>query len=430
MSDASYREQFEELRKAVKERLSMADVCAKDGLEGKKEGNSLRARCPFHEERSASFVIGGRDRGTAHCFGCGWHGDIYAYWADRKGLNNSGRDHIEVVNQLASLCGLAPAIPGVNWAKPKAVGLARVTGDRRIEIGQKPALPGLRALRDAEIEAIAAWRGLSVEAVKLAARTFKRVGACEWPLFLNKMERRWTSPCVKHWFRCGMKTPDCEPLPRWASWGVTDDERWVLQLRRLDGGLYPKRDEEPYKTHTIGTAKWPVGCAEIGRRPCVLLVEGGPDMLAAYHFLWHYGKLRDVAVVCILGASVIIADEALKFFAGKRVRIIAQNDPIKVKRNKRADGSFSEIETCPGLDAAARWQEQLTAAGAVVEVFALGPLVDLYGPLAFIPADCAPCGKPGEPLNDLNDLALLSREVWESEIVREAFCEWKEGFGG
>lgn len=426
MNDASqWSEEFKELRERVRERLSMADLCAKDGLEGKREGNALRARCPFHEEKSASFVIGGRKRDTAHCFGCGWHGDIFAYWHERKGIG-----HIEVVNQLASLCGLAAAIPGVKWQRPKATGLARVTGERQIEIGQKPALPRLRALRDEEIEMIARQRGLSVAAVNLAARSCKRVGACEWPLHLDRRRARWASPCRAHWFRCNMETAECEPLPRWTSWAVTDDERWVLQFRRLDGELYPKHEGDPYKTHTIGTAKWPVGCAEIGRRACVLLVEGGPDMLAAYHFLWHYGKLRDVAVVAILGASVIIAEEALKYFEGKRVRIIAQNDPIKVKHNKRADGSVSEIETCPGLDAAARWQEQLTGAGAVVETFALGPLVDVFGGWAHIPGDCAPCGKPGEPLNDLNDLALCSSIVWESAIVREAFCEWKEGFGG
>jgi hypothetical protein len=430
MSDDVNRRQFEELRDAVRARLTMADVCAKDGLEGRKEGHALRAKCPFHEEKSASFVIGGRHPGKAHCFGCGWHGDIFAYWADRKGLNNDGKDHVEVVNQLASLCGLAAAIPGVKWEKPKATGLARVTGERRIETGEKPDVPRLRMMRGEEIEALAVMRGLSVQAVNLAATSMKRVAACEWPLHLDKRGRRWASPCELHWWRCGMKTPECVPVPRWPSWCVTDDERWVLQFRRLDGQLYPKHKGDPYKTHTIGTAKWPVGCAEIGRRPCVLLVEGGPDMLAAYHFLLHYGKLKNVAVVAVLGASVILAEASLPFFKGKRVRIIAQNDPVKIKVTKRADGTTSERETCPGLDAAATWQEQLREAGAVVEVFALGPLVEIFGEQACIPEDCAPCGKPGEPLNDLNDLALLPRAVWESEIVREAFCEWKEGFGG
>ena len=155
-------------------------------------------------------------------------------------------------------------------------------------------------------------------------------------------------------------------------------------------------------------------------------------MLAAYHFLHHYRRLGDVAVVAVLGASVIITNEALPYFKGKRVRIIAQNDPVKVKTNKKADGTESRIETCAGLDAAVRWQGQLRDAGAVVETFALGPLVEIFGSRARLPATCAPCAahKVGEPLNDLNELAMLPRGVWESEFVREAFCEWKEGFGG
>lgn len=425
------REAVERLRDDVRARLSMAELCAKDGLEGRREGTALRAKCPFHEEKSASFVIGGRSRDTAHCFGCGWHGDQFRYWADRRGLDND-KDHVEVVNQLASLVGLAPVITGVAWVKPNAKTLAPLRGEKRIEAGVKPALPKLRALRDEELASLAQWRGLSLEALMLAARTFRRIGACEWPLELSLRDRRWTSPCQAHWFKCRMDTAECSPRPRWPSWCVTDDSRWVAQFRRLDGEVYPKKEGDGFKTYTSGTAKWPIGAAEIGRRPCVILVEGGPDMLAAYHFLHYWRRLNDVAVVAVLGASVIMAEEALPYFKGKRVRIIAQNDPVKIKRTKRADGTETETETCPGLDAAARWQDQLTEAGAVVGTFALGPLVDIFGGLAHLPEGCAPCAahKVGEPLNDLNELAMLPREVWESDVARDAFCEWKEGFGG
>jgi hypothetical protein len=432
MSHDPDRSQLKELREAVRQRLTMAELCAKDGLEGRREGSALRAKCPFHDEKSASFVIGGRSKDTAHCFGCGWHGDQFRYWADRRGLDND-QDHLEVVNQLASLVGLAPLIEGVQWARPQAKHLVPVKGEKRIEAGLKPALPRMRALRDDELVSLAQWRGLSVEAITLAARTFRRIGFSEWPLHLSLRDRRWTSPCQAHWFKCRMDTAECSPRPRWPSWCVTDDARWVAQFRRLDGDLYPAKDKEGFKTYTEGTAKWPVGAAEIGHRPCVIVVEGGPDMLAAYHFLHHYGRLRDVAVVTVLGASVIIAEEALPYFAGKRVRIIAQNDPVKVKKTKRADGTEGVIETCAGLDAAARWQEQFTGAGAVVETFALGPLVSIFGSQAHLAEGLvAPCAanKVGEPLNDLNELAMLPRVVWESEFVRDAFCEWKEGFGG
>ena len=137
-------------------------------------------------------------------------------------------------------------------------------------------------------------------------------------------------------------------------------------------------------------------------------------MLAGYHFLHHFGRLKSVAVVCMLGAGNYIAADALPFFAGKRVRIMADADTIRVKEKKLADGTVKREETCPGLDAAARWQDQLTAAGATVKVFSLVDLVR----------------EDGTVVKDLNDLALCTREVWESEEIRWAFCEWKEGFGG
>ena len=36
----------------------------------------------------------------------------------------------------------------------------------------------------------------------------------------------------------------------------------------------------------------------------------------------------------------------------------------------------------------------------------------------------------GEPVKDVNDLARCNADVVDSAMVRDAFCEWKEGFGG
>jgi hypothetical protein len=323
--------------------------------------------------------------------------------------------------------------------KPEAREVAPVRGEQRIEAGLKPMLPRMRQMKDAEIEALAALRGLSVEGVRLAAQTFRRVGLCRWPLYMDKATGQYAQPCAgkwedgkTHWFRCNKSLPSCAPVPAHMSWVVTDEERWVAQFRRLDGGMYDKKGGEPFKSYSQGTAKWPVGVAEMGSRACVLLVEGGPDMLAAYHFLHRHRRLGQVAVVAVLGASVIIAEEALRFFDGKRVRIIVQNDDVKRKVTRRADGTESVIETCAGADAAARWTDQITAAGGAVECFSLAPLVALYGAAACIQEGAPACAahKVGEPLNDLNELAMVSQQVQESTLVRDAFCEWKEGFGG
>ena len=55
----------------------------------KRSGGAYMACCPFHAEKSASFNIGGGNafRGRMHCFGCGWDGDVIAFWMQVKGCD-------------------------------------------------------------------------------------------------------------------------------------------------------------------------------------------------------------------------------------------------------------------------------------------------------------------------------------------------------
>lgn len=46
-----------------------------------REGDEFRGLCPFHKEATPSFTV--KDaKGWAHCFGCGWHGDVIQLVAD------------------------------------------------------------------------------------------------------------------------------------------------------------------------------------------------------------------------------------------------------------------------------------------------------------------------------------------------------------
>lgn len=55
----------------IKDTLDFNTVAAAYGLEFNRMGF---ARCPFHNEKTASFKI--KNHRMAHCFGCGWSGDI------------------------------------------------------------------------------------------------------------------------------------------------------------------------------------------------------------------------------------------------------------------------------------------------------------------------------------------------------------------
>lgn len=57
-------------------------VLADRGIELKKKGRVLVARCPFHEEKTASFTVTPA-KGLYHCFGCGARGDVFGFITKR-----------------------------------------------------------------------------------------------------------------------------------------------------------------------------------------------------------------------------------------------------------------------------------------------------------------------------------------------------------
>ena len=62
----------------IKAKVSLCALVARDGHKLKQSGKTLKCLCPFHDERTPSFVISSDDL-AATCYGCGWHGDIFDY---------------------------------------------------------------------------------------------------------------------------------------------------------------------------------------------------------------------------------------------------------------------------------------------------------------------------------------------------------------
>jgi DNA primase len=72
----------------VKERLSIEEIVGQY-VKLIPAGQNLKARCPFHSERTPSFIVS-PGRQTYHCFGCGVGGDIFTFIEEMEGLDFRG----------------------------------------------------------------------------------------------------------------------------------------------------------------------------------------------------------------------------------------------------------------------------------------------------------------------------------------------------
>ncbi|WP_288338496.1 CHC2 zinc finger domain-containing protein [uncultured Sphingomonas sp.] len=69
----------------IRDRFPLSGVASKAGVKLLRAGNELKACCPFHPDRTPSFTIYADDR-RAHCFGCGWSGDVLDFVQQAYGV--------------------------------------------------------------------------------------------------------------------------------------------------------------------------------------------------------------------------------------------------------------------------------------------------------------------------------------------------------
>lgn len=310
---------------ALKASVTIADVWQRLGLPGA-PGKSCRS--PFRADRTPSFSVHSEGQ-LWKDFGTGEGGDVIDFIACACGLESQ-----EATRRFLAIAGVPVTVPS-----PRAQGSSSDT----------LKLPALRRGSMREIEAVAQSRRLRVDAVSLARSlpTLAFADVCGYPC-----------------------------------WILTDAARRIAEARRIDGKPFPPTGTlGERKAHTLkGSSKaWPAGVAvlrTLSSFRALMIVEGGPDYLAALHFACASEKW-DVLPVAMLGrsAGMQMNAEALALMCGRRVRIYPHAD---------ADGG--------GVTCARVWAEQLHAHGCNVDLY------DFRGLMR----------RDGRAVKDLNDAAVIA----------------------
>jgi DNA primase len=89
----------EEFIDDLRNRVDIVDII-KEYVPLKKQGQNYKGLCPFHSEKTPSFVVSPHKQ-IYHCFGCGKGGNVYTFLMDRGGLS-----FLDAVAHLAQRCGI------------------------------------------------------------------------------------------------------------------------------------------------------------------------------------------------------------------------------------------------------------------------------------------------------------------------------------
>ena len=114
----------EQFKDELLRRVRIADVIGPH-VQLKKAGGRFYGLCPFHDEKTASFMVHS-ERQFFYCFGCGANGDAIGFLIEYHGLKFA-----EAVKQLAASVGMS--VPKERTPTPRRVIQRRVDAEAMLQ---------------------------------------------------------------------------------------------------------------------------------------------------------------------------------------------------------------------------------------------------------------------------------------------------------
>jgi DNA primase len=198
----------------VRDRTEIVDLISQY-VQLKKTGRSYKGLCPFHQEKTPSFIVF-PESGNFHCFGCGRGGDVFTFYM--------GVEHVEFREALQEL--------------------ARRAG---VELTNAPSVPPeVDAHRNRLIE-------LNEMAADFYANVLRNTGA--GAPGRQVLEQRGVSTEIAERFNLGF-APDGDALIRYLS------QRGVETAMAVEAGVLTKRDDGSIRDRFYNRVLFPIRTRE------------------------------------------------------------------------------------------------------------------------------------------------------------------------
>jgi DNA primase len=412
----------EEAIREVRERASLIEVVS-DSVTLRRRGRTVVGLCPFHAEKTPSFSVS-EDRGFFHCFGCGEHGDVFAFVMKTESLAFP-----EAVRQVAQRFGVrlpeTADEPG-RRSEPLAAVNAAAAAFFRAELASPAGARARAYLRERGLtdESISrfgvGWAPASGEALArhLRAKGFPVEHALTAGLLLRRDRPEASSPVFDR-FRDRIMFPITDTAGKTIAFGG-----------RLLPGRAPSDDPPPKylnssesplfrKGHTVyGLAQARDAIRRAGR---AIVVEGYMDVIAL-------AQAGIEEVVAPLGTALTVdqlrvlrrfTDAVIACFDGDAAgrKAAARSFPVFLEAGLWGRGAFLPAGEDPDTFVRGQGVERLSALlGAAV------PLVDAY--LADLAGpDRAAVGRRAEAAKEVARVLRRVRTPFEHDVLARLAAE-------